>query len=437
MDEDDDDDDVARRGGAAAVSSAEGARETRGLALRVLASALRRRPDPAPWAPYWPVLAAAAQRLGPRLPDEAAASPAPPALDLAAALAADATLAPRLADSNAALLRGALGALASPRASPAVRSAALGVCEGLLNAGTDGIALLRPRAPRLLAALRASLLRAAPAGAAPRAAAAATAAAAAGAGRELALLEALAPHCASGSAAAHLAAALLPVLSAGGAKGRRAPPESAAARVLRCLSALFSPADASQKLHPALLAAAPRAASASAPLLASLAPNGEARLALLGFLAALAPHHAPSAAAVPHLRALNALEAAGGAAGALEERGASRRVAIDASPDYEARLKAYRALCAPVQDATSASTFGGLLAAGAAPPLLWQCLADLRSDDLALRTSSASALSAFLAAAAAAEPHLRDAAASMGAAAAAASRRSARARRCAWMWPKL
>lgn len=416
MDEDEDDDDVARRGGAAGVSSAEGARETRGLALRVLASALCRRPDPAPWAPYWPVLAAAAMRLGPRLPDEAAASPAPPALELAAALAADATLAPRLGDSNAALLHGALGALASPRASPAVRSAALGVCEGLLAAGTDGIALLRPRAPRLLAALRASLLRAAPAGAAPRAAAAATAAAAAGAGRELALLEALAPHCASGAAAAHLAAALLPVLSAGGTKGRRAPPEGAAARVLRCLSALFSPADATQKLHPALLAAAPRAASASAPLLASLAPNGEARTALLGLLAALAPHHAPSAAAVPHLRALNALEAAGGAAGGLEERAASRRVAIDASPDYEARLKAYRALCtvAPVQDATSASsTFGSLLAAGAAPPLLWQCLADLRSDDLALRTSSASALSAFLAAAAAAEPHLRDAASAM------------------------
>ena len=364
-----------------AATSADEAREVRGLALRVLASALRRHPSAALWAPYWPSLARASRVLAPRLAREAAGSVgvAPPLLELACSCAGAPELALHLAD-DAELLPAVLGCLGAPRASAASRAAAVGVLEGVLQAGPPGAALLRAHAPTLLAALRDVLLR--------------CGCAAAAASRELALLVRLAPALAGdgadaaadgGAAAAALVAALLPALGAGGAKkGGRGPPDGPATRVLAALAALW-PTAASASASPLLLAAAPAAAAALAPLFGSLR-GGAARGALVRCLGALAPHHPPSAAALPLLLELNS---------APEERMEGL--------DVGRQLGAYGSLSC----GGAASVWAGLLAARAAPPLLHHCLSDLRCDDMALRHAAGGALEAFLSDAAAADETLR------------------------------
>lgn len=195
------------RGGEDAESVAR-ARELRSQSLRLIASALRRFPASADFNPLWGPLLDAVSPLLPRLAAEAAADKAPPALELALALASNPGTArvladlpsQRLADPDAdaafiaasgaagaadaeaaavadaaalaaglpdwaearrggALLGAVVGALGARNRSEAARDAALSVIEKLLALQPPELLrrALLPWVPALLGALKASV----------------------------------------------------------------------------------------------------------------------------------------------------------------------------------------------------------------------------------------------------------------------------------------
>jgi len=364
------------------------ARQLRGHTIRVLASAMRRHPVPELWSPYWPALAAAAAALSPRLVLDAASSasgPPPPMLDLACAVASHPELAHHVGD-DACITPSVIAVLASQKASPASRTAACSVLSGVLDATHDvGLALLRPHALALLAALRDVLMQGGPTskGVVTHC---------------LTLLVRLAPvlmsqHGADVDAAAGaLVDALLPALgatskkgcSAAAAWGRGHLSEPMAIRVLAAVNALFA-ADAALE---ALRVRAGDVASALGPLFGATLRSPESRTALVDAFDAIARHVPHCADVVPVLRELNA-------------PGTERLEGIDIGR----QLAAYNGLTEAaftallVQPRGHAAALDDARTCGLAP-LLHQCLCDIKSPDMALRHAAAGTLEVFLRAAA-------------------------------------
>ena len=392
------------------------ARDVRAAALRAVAGALARAPSAADWAPLWEVLLPAAASAAARLAPAALSGRTPPVLELAAALAGAAGLAPVLADAPAAAwspeaaaaaaaapvdldvdeapplppcppaasaaapwaaaragsaLVASLPRALAPAAAPPVRDGALRVLECVVELGEGYVReILGPHAESLLPALQAL------AGAAPGAAPAAAAPVVIGTrtrARALTVLEALAAASAPGpGAGAPLARALLPLVAPAKARGRggaRAAPT--AGRAAAALAAVLRRAAEGGALEGGDVAAI--AAALSAPLALRADPGDAGRRALLDAWHALALHDASLAPAASLLAALDAASA------------------VDVgAPDYDARVAAYASL--------RGAGWLVLPPAGAAA-LARRALADVGdADDLPLRHAAAAALAALVAA---------------------------------------
>jgi hypothetical protein len=411
-----DEDDEEEEGAAVAKPAssthtlAHDARQLRGQAIRVLASAMRRHPVPSLWQPYWAVIGATAKAFAPRLLLDAASSvtgPPPPMLDLAAAIASSPELAQHVAD-DVALVPAVIAILGAPKASPASRAAATSILNGLLDAGAVGTAVLRPHALALLAALRDVMALAGSTsghGASP-----------------LSLLVRLAPMLMSASdgasaaqvdaASSALVDALLPALGARKGKavksaGAKGPSDHTALRVLPAVQALFEPHAAKVSAEHTLRRRAPEVAAVLAPLFGTLRQS-DARAALVDAFEAVAGHFAPAQGVVPLLRELNA-------------PGVERLEGLDIGRQLGAYngldLPAFAALLTAAADGVDASQAAWLADAHACglAPLLHQCLCDLRSPDMALRHAAGGTLDVFLRAAASVDTSLAAAAAPDGA----------------------
>ena len=404
-DEDDEEGAAAAKPASSTRTQAHDARQLRGQAIRVLASAMRRHPVPSLWQPYWAVVEATAKALAPRLVLDAASSaagPPPPLLELAAAIASAPELAQHVAD-DAALVPAVVAILGAPKASPSSRAAATSILNGLLDAGAAGAAVLRPHALALLAALRDVMALAGSTsghGASP-----------------LTLLVRLAPMLMSASdgasaaqvdaASSALVDALLPALGARKGKsvksaGAKGPSDHTALRVLPAVQALFekhaAEGGSGQSAEHTLRRRAPEVAAVLAPLFGTLRQS-DARAALVDAFAAVAEHYAPAQGVVPTLRELNA-------------PGVERLEGLDIGR----QLGAYNGLDQPAFVALLSAAADGVTAAQAAwlgdahscglAPLLHQCLCDLRSPDMALRHAAAGTLDVFLRAASSFDPSL-------------------------------
>ena len=400
---------VVAKPDSSAHSLAQDARQLRGQAIRVLASAMRRHPVPSLWQPYWAVIGATAKALAPRLLLDAASSltgPPPPLLDLAAAIASSPELAQHVADDGA-LVPSVIAILGAPKASPASRAAATSILNGLLDAGAVGTAVLRPHALALLAALRDVMALAGSTsgfGASP-----------------LSLLVRLAPMLMSASdgasaaqvdaASSALVDALLPALGARKGKavksaGAKGPSDHTALRVLPAVQALFEPHAGEVSAEHTLRRRAPEVAAVLAPLFGTLRQS-DARAALVDAFAAVAGHYAPAQGVVPLLRELNA-------------PGVERLEGLDIGRQLGAYngldMPAFAALLTAAADGVAAGQTAWLADAHSCglAPLLHQCLCDLRSADMALRHAAGGTLDVFLRAAASVDTSLATAAAPDG-----------------------